>query len=116
LNENAKRDYRENDRKPLFILRATKKRNKLKQLANEIKSANGCCYCKENDACCLDFHHIGNKLDGVSELAGRKCMSKMMEEIKKCTVVCANCHRKLHAGKLTKPLRMAMIAPEFLQA
>ena len=55
------------------------------------------CFCGESDLACLDFHHVdGTKEGNVSTISGRK---KMMEEIAKCIVVCANCHRKLHYGK-----------------
>lgn len=39
-----------------------------------------------------------------------KSKTKMIEEIKKCAVVCASCHRKLHAGRdLKTPLKFAVI-------
>jgi hypothetical protein len=58
-----------------------------------------CIRCGESESCCLDFHHRdpSTKLGTVSNLyqKGRKAV---LEEIKKCDVLCANCHRKLHVG------------------
>lgn len=63
-----------------------------------IKSQQGCKICEEHRAVCLDFHHVEpgehiSKLirDGVS-------MKTIEKEIRKCVVLCANCHRLLHAG------------------
>ena len=43
----------------------------------------------------LDFDHLGNKQFNVSRIAGsRYKLSKIMEEIGKCEVICANCHKQ----------------------
>jgi len=83
----------------------SKKRNKeqtklTKEYMLSIKSA-GCSKCNEKDPCCLDFHHTdpSNKVDAVANLVrGRFSIEKIQHEIDKCVLVCANCHRKLHAG------------------
>lgn len=73
----------------------------MRNIANLIKTKYGCVFCRENDACCLDFHHPhDDKLDGVSFLATKKQKRKFIEEINKCVVVCASCHRKLHANHI----------------
>lgn len=67
----------------------------------DYKTSIGCKYCGEKESCCLDFHHNGNKILNISRLARNSNSIKVIEtEIKKCTVVCANCHRKLHYGSL----------------
>ena len=44
--------------------------------------------------CAMDFDHRGNKLDSVSRLVSNGfSINKIMEEIAKCDLVCANCHR-----------------------
>lgn len=60
--------------------------------------AQGCTRCSESDPSCLDFHHArGPKLFNIPEAVhrtyGRK---KLQEELDKCVVLCANCHRKEH--------------------
>lgn len=50
---------------------------------------------------CYDFHHINpkEKEKEVSYIAGYS-LKRAMEEVKKCVLLCAHCHRKLHAGVL----------------
>ena len=72
------------------------------QEMNEYKAERGCCLCDETDPCCLDFHHPNEDKDlSVSVFAWTACRNKMWAEIEKCVIVCANCHRKVHAGKAT---------------
>lgn len=64
------------------------------------KQSIGCKFCSEKEGVALEFHHINDdKEDNVSNLIkhGRK---KVIEEIKKCEIICCNCHRKLHAKLL----------------
>lgn len=79
------------------------RRSELTHIVNEMKSELGCTYCGEKDHSCLDFHHVNpeDKEAGVSRLVGSCCsLERIFEEITKCTVLCANCHRKLHRGTL----------------
>ena len=102
LNDNAKRDYKENNRKELFTKRAKCKRNEVVELCNDIRAANGCSLCDEETVCCLDFHHLdpSKKDTNISFLAYAKSKDRMLAEMKKCVVLCSNCHRKVHAGLL----------------
>lgn len=83
--------------------REINRRRRLKLVENfsEYKSKLSCVICGENEACCLDFHHKdpNNKEFNISE-AGRGGISekRLLEEIAKCDVLCANCHRKFHSG------------------
>ena len=73
---------------------------KLRSITNDIKTKYGCCVCFEKTPCCLDFHHLdGDTKDNiVSNLVALKNKVKLIEEINKCCVLCANCHRKYHNG------------------
>ena len=60
-----------------------------------------CELCSENHPACLDFHHDGDKEFGIANLTNRNILNeetkkKILKEIKKCRVLCSNCHRKLH--------------------
>ena len=56
------------------------------------------CSCGENNPVCLDFHHTDNNKEfGVSSSRNRS-WEIILKEIKKCVVICSNCHRKLHAS------------------
>lgn len=79
-----------------------KRRQVLFDIVNDIKSKCGCKICEENDPVCLDFHHLDPKKKDlpIAMLVSNKSKSRMLDEIGKCVVVCANCHRKIHAGKI----------------
>lgn len=56
------------------------------------------CECGEDDPRCLDYHHrnTNEKLYNVSDMVkSNHSRKKILEEIKKCDLICSNCHRKL---------------------
>lgn len=57
-----------------------------------------CCQCNEKETVCLEFHHSDPLLkeQNVIRMVARGPKS-VVKELKKCVVVCANCHRKIHA-------------------
>lgn len=62
-----------------------------------------CVDCGETDPIVLDFDHIsGKKKANVSKLAnvGSRSWNAILEEIGKCEIRCANCHRKKTARSL----------------
>jgi len=67
---------------------------------HEYKHERGCLICGENDPRCLDFHHRDpkQKVMGVALMVGLQ-MERLIEEINKCDVMCANCHRKKTNGR-----------------
>lgn len=80
----------------------TRNRVKAKQKAVDYKGGKcfNCGYSKCNDA--LEFHHIdGNTKEfGISDGQTRK-WERVEKELDKCVLVCANCHREIHAGILS---------------
>lgn len=77
------------------------KENKKKIIAwyVELKKTLSCVKCGENHPACLDFHHIDPKtkerlISGLPRDGWSK--ERILKEIKKCVVLCANCHRKEH--------------------
>jgi len=72
------------------------RRAKSRSQAIDIMGGNcaRCGYDKCYDA--LDFHHIGEKLFALAANWHRSWKS-IEEEIKKCELLCANCHREEHA-------------------
>lgn len=60
-----------------------------------IFSKKKCLICGES--VCLDFHHKDpNEKDFTIGKHRNKSKENLIKEIEKC--VCANCHRKIHAG------------------
>jgi hypothetical protein len=66
----------------------------------KLKKSSKCFCCPENCKVCLEFHHKYGKDYSVSQMVNNGYCSKnhVLAEIKKCVVVCANCHRKIHSG------------------
>ena len=67
----------------------------------KIKSEKGCSKCGEMHPACLDFHHIDEKEKdhGISWIMRNSSKFLLENEMKKCIVLCSNCHRKLHWKK-----------------
>jgi hypothetical protein len=59
-----------------------------------------CCICGEDAKCCLEFHHIKDKLYNISEAASHIPTELFIKELDKCVCICSNCHKKLHNGLL----------------
>ena len=53
----------------------------------------------------LEFHHLDptQKDFGISHRGYTRSWEKVKEEVDKCILLCANCHREVHAGKLQLP-------------
>jgi hypothetical protein len=77
-----------------------------RQHMNELKNTNGgkCRVCGYNrclDA--LDFHHLDpltkdRTYHAMSAILRSCSLEKAKQEVAKCILVCANCHREIHAG------------------
>lgn len=91
--------------------KATIKENKEKYKVDfyEYKSSLKCGRCSETHVSCLDFHHKDGeeKERGISSMIGSCKLETIMEEIKKCEVVCANCHRKIHWNEKSEIVKLA---------
>lgn len=103
----TKRTYA--DRREYLIKAVAKRRKKLREMAVQ-KLGGKCIFCGY-DRCqdALDFHHLDEKTKsfGLSKDGLTRSWKKMEEEIKKCVLVCANCHREIHAG-LLQPLTVML--------
>lgn len=60
-----------------------------------------CMDCGENDPIVLEFDHVsGTKNACVSKyISGTHSLEKMIEEVSKCEIVCANCHKRRTARR-----------------
>lgn len=93
-----KRTYK--DRAEYMKMAVSRRRKKLREMAREHKGGKCmiCGYFKCGDA--LDFHHIDPKQKDFSlSVKGlTRSWDKIQKEIDKCVLLCANCHREVHAG------------------
>lgn len=81
-----------------YEIQRTKERRKgIKQWYLDIKAELGCSQCEESHPACIDFHHIGEKDEGISRMVARGVSKeRVLEEMEQCIPLCANCHRKEH--------------------
>ncbi len=78
---------------------ASSKRNKEQKIRNihlvlSLLKGKGCEKCGEQNPIVLEFHHIEAKLYNVSVLVCNSWSEKKIkDEIDKCKILCANCHK-----------------------
>lgn len=68
----------------------------------EWKSERKCSLCPEADPDCLDLHHLDpNEKDvNIGDVVRYWSWERLTKEINKCIILCSNCHRKVHKGKI----------------
>ena len=83
------------------------KRNRLmhRKTWDEYKATLFCTKCGFSHVAALDFHHEdpSKKEYNIHKLVGNGRFTKAYEEIKKCIVLCANCHRIHHWDEKKNP-------------
>ena len=58
-----------------------------------------CVDCGERDAVVLEFDHLRDKAFDIGTKLIHRTWESVLEEIEKCEVVCANCHRRRTARR-----------------
>jgi hypothetical protein len=78
--------------------RVKEKRSSLKKEWKAFKATLFCTKCGFNHPAALDFHHIDpkTKSGSVNDFVSDGQFARAMEEVEKCVVLCANCHRIHH--------------------
>ncbi|MEK7540887.1 MAG: HNH endonuclease signature motif containing protein [Patescibacteria group bacterium] len=86
------------DRREELIKAVAKRRRKIKLLSVQYKGGKCqiCGYDKYVGA--LDLHHIGQKSFGIGDKGYTRSWEITKQELDKCILVCANCHREIEAG------------------
>lgn len=85
--------------KDYYIEKANKHKNKRREFVRQIKTDRGCQICGfDEHYSALEFHHMGEKEEGIANMLRLGAsLDEIEEEIKKCRVLCANCHRIEHS-------------------
>ena len=100
-NEYARKYYQEKYKKKQIAYSA-KAKQEMREWYNQLRSTLTCSHCPETDSCCIDFHHVSEKDFGLYDAVNAGfSKNRILKEIAKCVPLCANCHRKLHAGRFT---------------
>ncbi len=101
--ECQRRFYQRN--KSYYTQKRQEKQKNIRSFLNDYKSNLKCKRCPENHIGCLEFHHNDpeEKEICISNIAHTGWgEERILKEIDKCIVLCANCHRKLHWNKWNK--------------
>lgn len=100
--------YKKNKKEQIQRVQQRKDNNQalLQKFVDDIKLSNGCAYCGYKDhQAALQFHHIDSKTkdDTIANAINRNWgLDRLKQEIKKCIVLCANCHFILHYEERNK--------------
>lgn len=90
--------------------RKSKKRGvaKKKKYVQSILERSACADCGNDDIVVLEFDHVTeDKFKGVMQLVNEGySMQRLKDEIEKCEVVCANCHKRRTYKRLGNTWRM----------
>lgn len=93
----AKRHYEKNK----VVMKERAKSFKAKKLEENEKflldylTEHPCVDCGESDLVVLDFDHVrGIKKFNIASSRGSHCLETLKEEVAKCEIRCANCHRR----------------------
>ncbi len=104
LHEKLRKEEKVNKRVLSEKYHAVYTRKRYKKKVDRFESwkiaQGGCCRCVETTPICLDFHHRVPHEKSFNISRGLRrwySWNEIMEETAKCIIVCANCHRKLHA-------------------
>jgi len=98
------RDYYHAGEKSKQIKRVQDNNRKVYNRYTEWKKKQKCTVCNEDARECLELHHrdpSGKEFNPSQAIMyGWK---KFLIEASKCIVVCSNCHKKIHSGRITVP-------------
>ncbi len=108
--QKSKDHYRRYKQK--YLDRNAKQRQDHWEFVGLVKGHYGCVCCSEREIVCLEFHHLDPLQKDIQIGSQRHLSSRVIEELSKCIVVCANCHKKIHAGLIVAPNEFAIVVTE----
>lgn len=84
--------------KATIIARASKRKTEMRLWFREYKKTLSCIQCGQNHPATLDFHHVVRRPDNrkLRDLIQNGTKNSILEELKRCVVLCSNCHRIHH--------------------
>ena len=98
----CKREQDKNRPSSRLLMREHRGRQQSRAVAilDDYRRTHPCPRCGESEPAALDFHHVDPSVKSgpIMVIAKNGTMQKLREELAKCIILCANCHRKFHAG------------------
>ena len=106
------------DRRSHLIDAVRKRRLEIRRKALDYRGGRceRCGYDRCREA--LEFHHLDSarKDFGISSRGYTRSWKKIREEVDKCVLLCANCHREVHAGLQLPQETVVETSGEFREA
>lgn len=79
------------------------RRNKYRKYVQELKSKTPCTDCgTQYPYYVMEFDHLRDKSFTIATLANVNSLEHLIEEIAKCEIVCANCHKQRTWSRMVK--------------
>lgn len=78
-------------------------RDRRREWFDDLKEGIPCVDCGGTfPPCVMDYHHIdeGQKVESLGRALSNWSKARLLEEIKKCELVCSNCHRIRHNKRI----------------
>lgn len=78
----------------------------------EYKAARGCARCPEREPACIELHHPDRStkdMDPGNWIAAGWSFERIRIEAEKLILLCANCHRKEHHGRIETSMRVSSV-------
>lgn len=80
------------------VSRPERRRKRREWIVAYKRESGGCARCSVENPICLDYHHQDEKTRGVAKMVSRRMkLDQIRREIRKCELLCANCHREAHS-------------------
>lgn len=96
------REYYKNGEREKQIKRVGVNKKKDYKKYIEWKKQQKCALCPEDAHECLDLHHVDpSQKDLDPARAIDYGWKKFLTEAEKCIILCSNCYRKVHSGRIT---------------
>lgn len=108
-NRRSSKDYYASNKahhRQVIKNRNQKLRKENRQRLCDYLRSHPCVDCEESDIVVLDFDHLRDKSFNISTMIDGHSWDKILAEIAKCDVVCANCHRR-RTGQRTNCYRLS---------
>jgi hypothetical protein len=103
------------DRREYIKAAVIKRRRKLKTQAVELMGGR-CILCGyDHHQGVLDFHHVdaASKQFGIGQDGSTRSWERIEAELRKCILVCANCHREIELGLHDKTKTAALFIKQW---
>lgn len=88
--------------------KARKRQSFINEWYRKFKSSLICEICGEDHIACIEFHHKdpNEKEESLSKAVNKGWgIERLEKEIKKCQVLCSNCHHKTHYEERSGPFK-----------